>query len=107
KSCFEERIRSLEQLLLLDLAFREDILLQCEEPTIDDGAESTRPCIRRRNALDQAAIDCLHPMQRRLGLGNLYLARSEAATAGPLLQPAREKCLAATVFTTDSLEAAR
>ena len=72
-----------------------DLLLQREEPPVDEGAKGAVIPLARAKVLHRAAVHRLHAMDRRLGLVDLHLRGREALRLRPVLQPPRIEGLSA------------
>ena len=89
---------------LRDASFGENVFLQRVEPVVENRAEGALVGVCGREAFSEPAVHCLEAVQRRLRFGDLDLGRGEAFAFRPLLQPAHEEGLPATVLAANRLE---
>ena len=82
----------------------QDILLEREEPAINQRPKYSVVTLGRAQALDQSAIDRFQPMQRSLCFTDLHLSRHETGALRPILQPTSQESFAAAIFTADGFE---
>ena len=73
--------------VFVDRAVGQDVFLQHEEPAVDQRSEGTSVTVADGEAFDESAVHGLEVMQRRLGLGDLDLARDEPGPTGTIGDP--------------------
>lgn len=100
------RLRHSRRIFGIDLASTEDLLLQIEEPPLDDRPKRALGGLNGLQRLDGAAVHRLHAVERRVRLADLNQRRGKARVARALLEPASEEGLARPIIATHRLEAA-
>ena len=82
------------------------VLLHREQPGVDQRPQCTGGVLRGGQPFDDAAIDLLQVVQRRLAFGDLDLGGGEPALLGSLRQPAGEERLTGAVLPATALNIA-
>lgn len=75
----------------------EDVLLEGEQPRVDERTQRARRVLRGAQPFDKPSIDGLQPVQRGLVLRDLDLGTGEPAPLGPLRHPPGDERLAGPV----------